>query len=225
MIELEKFRNEIKAFSISSISCNGILIKNHQNSLIQSSLLSKSITHLREAQKQNLTYCLGEWAKVSLFLTFIKSLKEPCDLELLEFFELSRNPKCFNVSSSLERIKGSIGIIHDQFLSILWIMIITIDSKLLLFKVNINIKSFTQKIKKLHELCSQNTESLRNTTEISKDTCKKSDWWKLRKSLDSELLLLCSELNDEMFSYLSVRFNYYITILKFNVYLGNYNSK
>lgn len=167
-------------------------------------MLSESIKYLREAQTRKLTYSIREWAKISLNFMFNKSFKESCDSELLEMFELARNP-IFEGDFSKIELKGSIGLIHDQFLSVLWILVVTNDSKLLMFRVSANTPNFIKNVQRIHEICAQNTETLRNTKEIAKDPERKAQWWKLRKSLDSELMALCNELNDDMFSCLSVR--------------------
>ena len=211
MIELDKIRQEIKTvFKVPKtyhVSCNGIKINNFKDSIIEKIVkdnLKRSLEHLKKAQSQKIGYYISEWAKISLFFIFYKSLQESCDSELFDLFELARNPNyCGKVC--LSRLKGSIGILKDQFLSILWIMVINFDSKLLLLKLNIDKSNFTGKIQKIHEICSQSTESLRNTNEIGKDAGKKAQWWKLRKSLDSELISLCSDLNEEIFSNSSVK--------------------
>ena len=224
MIELDKIRQQIKtAFQFSTsqynISCNGIKIKSFKDSIIDKLVndnLKRSLEHLKKAQSQKMAYCVSEWAKISLFFVFHKSFQEQesCDSELFDLFELARNPNyCGKVC--LSRLKGSIGILKDQFLSILWIMVINFDSKLLLLKLNIDKSNFTGKIQKIHEICSQSTESLRNTNEIGKDAGKKAQWWKLRKSLDSELISLCSDLNEELFSHSSVKTSKTLTFLLF----------
>lgn len=201
---MNKIRGQIKAeiqFQ-NFVACNGIRIKSSTESRT-SSLLLQSMKQLRDAQSLKLTYFISEWAKISLFLMMNKSFQVPCDSELLELFELSRNPS-FEGNFSNIKLAGSIGLLHDQFLSILWILVVTADSKLLMFGASLNMKSFTSKMQRIHEICAQNTESLRNTTEISKDSEKKANWWKLRRSLDAELIGLCNELNDDMFSGFSV---------------------
>ncbi len=203
MIELDQFRRKINKEFQCSIACNGIKIKNDKE-FRTDSLLSESIKYLREAQTRKLNYSIREWAKISLNFMFNKSVKESCDSELLEMFELARNPNFEGDFSEIE-FKRSIGLIHDQFLSVLWILVVTNDSKLLLFRVSANTPNFIKKVQRIHEICAQNTETLRNTTEIAKDPERKAQWWKLRKSLDSELMALCNELNDDMFSCLSVR--------------------
>lgn len=204
---MDKFRQQIKkeyqAQCSSSIACNGIRIKISKELRTESSLF-ESLENLKEAQTRKLTYCIGEWAKISLFLMFNKSFNEICDSELLELFELARNPS-FEGNLSKIKLKGSIGLIHDQFLSILWILVVTVDSKMLFFKMHINMGNFTKKVQRLLEICAQNTETLRNTTEIANHSEMKAQWWKLRKSLDTELMTLCDELGDNMFSCLSVR--------------------
>lgn len=208
-MELDRIRQQIKsAFQAPTyqytISCNGIKIKNFKDSMnaIEESL-KLSIENLKKAQSQKTSYSVSEWAKICLFFKFHKSFQESCDSELLKLFEVARNPNtCGNVC--LNRLKGTIGILQDQFLSIIWIMVVTCDSKLLLLKLNIEKHNFASKVQKIHDICAQNTESLRNTTEIANDSGKKAQWWKLRKSLDSDLISLCSELNDELFSHASV---------------------
>lgn len=210
-MELDRIRQQIKtAFqaptSQYSITCNGIKIKNFKDSMTDKLIKENfklSMENLKKAQDQKVSYSISEWAKISLFFMFHKSLQESCDYELLRLFEVARNPNtCENVC--LTRLKGSIGILQDQFLSIIWIMVVTCDSKLFLLKLNIDKQKFASKVQKIHEICAQNTDSLRNTTEIAKDSEKKAQWWKLRKSLDSDLISLCSELNDELFSQASV---------------------
>lgn len=206
-MELENIRNEIKKVFNSQfpIACNGIKVNNIIYEKDLNELLEKSQRLLNECKNQNLTYCLSEWSKVCLFLNFHKSLQYDCDSELLRLFETARNPNDLHKNINVNRLKGSIGLLHDQFLCILWVMIITVDSKLLLFKININVPNFTGKLQKIHEICSQNTDSLKNTREIAQDPEKKSKWWKLRKSLDTELTRICNELNDDLFNGLSVR--------------------
>ena len=231
LIELEKFRKlatKHNRVDLPVVSCNEIKTKIPFFSLNE--FLNESIKNLKESQKRKQIYLIGEWAKISLFLIYRESqfidntddvscharhgsLSESFDTchgdcsydrQILTFFELARNPEFdFDFGSSfLERLKGSIGLLHDQFLSILWILVINFNSKLLIFKVNLNLKSFKQKIQKINEICTQNTETLKNTEEISKDSA--AIWWKLRKFLDFELLNLCNELSEEMFSNISV---------------------
>ena len=213
MIELDKVRQQIKtAFQAPTsqypIVCNGIKIKSFEDLIYDKTLsenLKRSLEHLKNAQNQKLTYCISEWAKISLFFMFQNSFYESFDSELLNLFELARNPNISFKNNFSSRMKGSIGLLHDQFLSILWIFVVTFDSKLVVFKLNLNMKSFKEKVQKIHEICAQNTDSLRNTTEIAKDSEKKAQWWKLRKTLDVELISMCSELDDEIFSYSSVK--------------------
>jgi len=212
LIELDKIRQEIKTvFKVPKtyhVSCNGIKINNFKDSIIEKIVkdnLKRSLEHLKKAQSQKIGYYISEWAKISLFFIFYKSLQESCDSELFDLFELARNPTNYCGNVCLNRLKGSIGILKDEFLSILWIIIINFDSKILLFKINIDELNFKVKIQKIHEICSQNTDSLRNTNEIGKDEIKKVKWWKLRKSLDSQLISICSDLNEEIFSNSSVK--------------------
>lgn len=208
---MDKIRHQIKVafqapISQYPISCNGIKINSFKDSnmdrLIKENL-KLSLENLKKAQSQKMSYCTSEWAKICLFLKFYLSFQESCDSEVLELFELARNTNtCGTIC--LSRLKGSIGILQDQLLSIIWIMVVNFDSKLLLLKLNINGTALNLKVKKLHEICAQNTDSLRNTTEIAKDAGKKAQWWKLRKSLDSDLISLCSELNEDLFSHSSV---------------------
>jgi len=205
-MELERARNQIRRDFSSRfpISCNGIKVTDlvFENDLNE--ILEKASNFLKASQNQKLFYCSSEWAKISLFFTFHKSLRDDCDLELLNLFEMARNPNYNRVNLQVYRLKGSIGLLHDQFLSILWIMIISMDSKLTLFKINLNSPNFIGKLQKIHEICSQNTDTLKNTKEIAQDPEKKLKWWKLRKSLDSELTALCNEINEDLFSNLSV---------------------
>lgn len=209
---MDKFRQQIRATlnaptSQCSMSCNGIKIKRFKDYMVEKLLkdnLKRSLEHLNRAQNLKLAYCISEWAKICLFFMFHNSLQESFDSEVLDLFELARNPN-FCGTVCLSRLKGLIGMLQDQFLSILWIIIVNFDSKILLFKVNIDGLNFTRKIQKIHEICAQNTDSLRNTNEIAKDSGKKAQWWKLRKSLDSELISICSDLNEELFSQSSVQ--------------------
>ena len=206
-MELERVREQIRLNFSSQIpiACNGIKVNNLTFERVLNEIHGRALKFLKEAQNQKLFYCLSEWSKICLFLTFHKSLRTDCDFELLKHFEMARNPNYFEENVNIKRLKGSIGLLHDQFLSILWIMVITVDSKLLLFKININVPNFIGKLQKIHEICSQNTESLKNTKGIAQDHEKKSEWWKLRKSLDSELVALCNEINEDLFSNLSVK--------------------
>ncbi len=217
MVQLNRIRQEINT-SQYSIACNGIKVNSCKDSRyyqIINENISKSLEKLKAAQDRKLSYCTSEWAKLSLFFMFHKSFHECCDSEILNLFELGRNPNSRNVS--VKELKGSIGLLHDQFLSILWILVVTLDAKLLLFKVNLDKSAVSRKIQRIHEICAQNTDSLRNTDEIAKDAEKKTQWWKLRKSLDSELISLCSDLNDDLFSSVSVSFylNFWISLMAF----------
>lgn len=206
-MELEKIRDMIRRDFPSKfpVVCNGIKV----NNLVfeAADLNEKASNFLKASQRQKNVYCSSEWAKISLFLTFHKSLRHDCDCdsELLNLFEMARNPNYNETSLQVNRLKGSIGLLHDQLLSVLWIMIISLDSKIILFKINLNIPNFMEKLQKIHEICSQNTDTLKNTKEIGVDPEKKAKWWKLRKSLDSELSALCHEINEDLFANLAVQ--------------------
>lgn len=209
MIELDKIRQKIRCNFQSQIqvACNGIKVKNLKNESVLDELYGNSLKYLKECRERNLVYCVSEWSKICLLLTFHKSLFYDCDydLELLNLFESARNPNNFASNHNhLNRLKGSIGLLHDQFLSIFWIMVVTIDSKLILFRINLNVPEFNRKLRRIHQICAQNTDSLRNTKEIAQDPEKKSNWWILRKSLDSDLKALCDELDEDLFSNISV---------------------
>lgn len=205
-MELEKIREKIRRDFPSQfpVVCNGIKVENLVFEADINESLEKASIFLKASQNQKNGYCLSEWAKISLFLTFHKSLRKECDSELLNLFEMARNPNYNDENLQVSRLKGSIGLLHDQFLSILWIMIISMDSKLLLFRINLNASKFMDKLQKVHEICSQNTDTLKNTKDIAQDPEKKTKWWKLRKSLDSELATLCNEINEDLFSNLAV---------------------
>ena len=206
---MDKIRHEINCTfqapkSQWPILCNGIMSKEFKTEYFIDENLITSMENLKKAQNQKMVYYVSEWAKISLFLTFHKSLTNACDMELLNLFELARNPNnCGTVC--LNALKGSVGMLQDQFLSIFWIFVVTCDSKLLILKLNIDQPKFASKLQKLHKICAQNTDSLRNTAEIAKDLEKKAQWWKLRKSLDAELFSLCSELNEDLFNHASVK--------------------
>ena len=213
---MDKFRQHIRStfqssFSQVPVSSNGIQFKGFQDSKAAKhlqDLLLQSLKFLKVVQNQKNCYCIGEWAKIALFLKFSWSqykFENNFDLELLNLFELARNPS-IQIDSNLtvKHCKGSIGLLHDQMLSILWILVVSFDSRVILFRINLNLDSFTRKIDQIHEICAQNTESLRNTKEIALDADKKAQWWKLRRNLDEELIAVCSKLDDELFSNLTV---------------------
>lgn len=230
MLELNRIRQEIKLnfqapTSQYSISCNGIKFKSCSGLRLYQIIndnISNTLGKLKESQDRKLSYCTSEWAKLTLFYMFHKSFHESCDSAILNLFELGRNPNSRNVS--VKELKGTVGLLQDQFLSILWVLVVTLDARLLLFKVNVDKTAVSRKIQRIHEICAQNTDSLRNTNEIAKDSAKKAQWWKLRKSLDSELISICSDLNEDLFSSVSVRFWHSVRIsLIFCV--GTYYSK
>jgi len=164
------------------------------------------------AQKAKMYYFVGEWAKISLLLTFSLSQFENNSLstpiKLFELFELSRNPNFEGGIVNLIAVSGSIGLLFDECLSIFWVLTVSFDAKLVLYKLNIDNETvnISQNITKIHEICSQNTDSLRNTKEIALDSLKKAQWWKLRRALDAELTSVCASLNDYLLSDLSVFF-------------------
>lgn len=214
---MDKFRQHIRStfkssFSQFSVSSNGIQFKGFQDSRTEKhleDLLLQSLNFLEVVQNQKNCYCIGEWAKISLFLKFLWSQCkfQNFDLELLNLFELARNPSTkIDPDLTVKHCKGSIGLLHDQMLSILWILVVSFDSRVIMFRINLNLDSFTHKIQQIHEICAQNTESLRNTKEIALDSDKKAQWWKLRRNLDKELIAICSKLDDELFSNLNVTY-------------------
>ena len=225
-MELDRVRNQIRRDFSSrfSIACNGIKVNSLSCEKVLNENLENASKFLKTSQNQKLFYCSLEWAKISLFLTFHKSLKYDCDLEILNLFEMARNPNCNEVNLQVSRLKGSIGLLHDQFLSLLWIMIISTDSKVLLFKINLKDLNFTGKLQKLCEICSQNTDTLKNTKDIAQDPEKKSKWWKLRKFLDSELTVLCNDINEDLFSNLAVKHITISFIFKYLLFIGTFNT-
>lgn len=218
-MELEKFRIQIRTRILlqSPITCNGV--RHCESSTSDSSVmrLDQALRHLKLAQEHLSSYYVGEWAKICLLLQYELSFTVPCDSQLLILFELARNCQESGDSSDLNRLKGSIGIFHDEFLSILWFLVVTVDSKFLLFKINLNLASFSGQMQKIHEICSNSTDSLRNTMDIANNPEMKAKWWKLRKSLDSELISICAQLNDEMFANVSV--NIHKCVLVINILL------
>ena len=201
---MDSFRQKLKNYFKSiPISCNGIKLKSLKDSQIEL-FLAESLEKLESSQTHKLPYCTSEWAKLSLFLMFQKSQHDNVDLELLNLFELSRNSTNCSLNFNINRLNGSIGFLHDQFLSILWILIVTLDSKILIYKLKLEVTAFSSKLNQIHDICSKNTETLKNTMEIVNDSVKKAEWWKLRKSLDAQLTSTCADLNDVLFSNLSV---------------------
>lgn len=206
-MELDKFRKHLLAYSQSPITSNGVRIQKPQ---VPFENLDTAMKFLNTAIEHQSSYFVSEWAKICLFLQFQKSFSVSCDNELLRLFELSRVGCLSSVENlDLKRLKGSIGMLYDEFMSALWVLVVSKDSQLLLFRISLDFATFSGKMQRIHEICSSNTDSLKNTTEIADNSEMKAKWWKLRKSLDSELISICSLLNDEVFAGVSVKIHFF----------------
>ena len=207
MLELERMRERIKLIfpgprNQYPVSCNGIRFKQASvpSNLIEA--LNVASANIKNAQSRGLYYCLKEWSKVALFIQYHISLHKQSDLELFELFELSRTSQKCNVN--MDNLAGSVGMLFDQFMSVFWIFIISNSGSLTVFMIRIDSQSYMSKLQKLLDICSQNTETLRNTEIVSQCSEKKAQWWKIRKNLDFELSSLCSEFDEELFLFLPV---------------------
>jgi hypothetical protein len=209
------------------VSCNSIKntspISEYKKTakLELSRLLSESLCALRSAQQSKLFYLISEWAKLSLFLTFCLSQFDKdsrcTDLKAFNLFEICRNPN-FEIDEPVDfnLVSGSIGFLFDEVLSIFWVLTVSFDAKLIIFKSKVeNLHKIIQSFNDIADICSQNTESLRNTKEISTDSTKKAQWWKLRRSLDSNLISVCSSLQDDLFTCISVFAIIFVFVLLF----------
>lgn len=189
------------------ISCNGIRMtsKSVPDNLIKE--LEVARIGIKHAEEKGLYYCVREWSKVALFLQYHVSFYRSCDSELLELFEQSRTSEKFTIDSSY-KLAGSVGMLFDQFMSIFWVFIVSSSGSLSVYLIRMGSQSYMSKLQRLQDICSQSTDTLRNSEVVSSCSEKKVQWWKTRKNLDAELTLLCSEFDDELFAYIPVNYKH-----------------
>jgi len=204
LIKLTDFRGKVRQFYSKNFKtktnhplCNGLLL--HDNFTDLNLLIESVEKELVLAKTQRLIYCVGEWSKLLLHLYFVDTLASGTKGNLWKHFELSRRPEDFEVIdahfNASNWSEAAIGLLYDHHLETFWII-----SGALVVRVPIDHSQIQNFLKKTQSICSQNSNSLRNTREISDDQDKTAEWWRIRKSLDANLNDLCCLMEDAMFS-------------------------